>query len=48
MRHTFCTRLAESGVTPYLLQRYARHSTIELTMKYYVHLNIGLADRKVG
>lgn len=40
LRHTFGTRLAEKGVPPATLQRLMRHSTVELTMRYYVHLGV--------
>lgn len=41
-RHTFCTRLALSGVQPKQMQTLARHSTIDLTMGYYTH--VGTSD----
>ncbi len=40
LRHTFGTRLARAGVTPQKLQNLMRHSDINLTMKYYVHLTV--------
>ncbi|HYT92984.1 MAG TPA: hypothetical protein VEL76_29975 [Gemmataceae bacterium] len=39
-RHTFISRLAESGVHPKMAQILARHSTITLTMDFYTHLNV--------
>jgi integrase len=42
-RHTFISRLAESGVHPKMAQILARHSTITLTMDYYTQL--GLHDQ---
>jgi len=32
--------LAEAGVPPAKLQRLMRHATVELTMRYYVHLDV--------
>lgn len=37
LRHTFITRLAESGVHPSTAQKLARHSTIALTLDRYTH-----------
>ena len=37
LRHTFITRLAESGVHPKTAQALARHSTITLTLDHYTH-----------
>jgi integrase len=38
LRHTFGTRLARAGVHPRTAQRLMRHSTIELTLRHYTHL----------
>ena len=38
LRHTFCTLLARENVHPALLQKLARHSDLNTTLKYYVHL----------
>lgn len=38
LRHTFITNLALAGVHPAVAQKLARHSKIELTMKYYTHV----------
>jgi len=38
LRHTFITNLAAAGVHPAVAQKLARHSSIELTMKYYTHI----------
>jgi len=37
LRHTFITRLTQSGVHPKTAQALARHSTIKLTMVRYSH-----------
>lgn len=44
LRHTFGTRLAEKGVPPAKLQRLMRHATYEMTMRYYVHLDVQSLD----
>lgn len=38
LRHSFITNLALAGVHPAVAQKLARHSSIELTMKYYTHV----------
>lgn len=38
LRHTFITNLSLAGVHPTVAQMLARHSNIELTMKYYTHV----------
>jgi integrase len=38
LRHTFITNLALAGTHPAVAQKLARHSSIELTMKYYTHV----------
>ncbi len=40
LRHAFCTNLAKSGVLPQMAQRLMRHSTVEMTMKFYTHIGI--------
>lgn len=47
LRHTYGTRLAEAGVPPHVLQALMRHSTIQQTMGYYVHLSLGDDSRAV-
>ncbi|MDO5114215.1 MAG: site-specific integrase, partial [Planctomycetia bacterium] len=39
LRHTFITNLSLNGVDPKTAQTLARHSTMELTMNVYTHLN---------
>lgn len=38
MRHSFCTRLAEKGVSPFLIQKLAGHKSITTTQRY-MHVN---------
>ena len=40
LRHTFITGLAKSGVHPRIAQALARHSSIDLTMNVYTHVEI--------
>ena len=40
LRHTCGSRLARAGVSPQLCQRIMRHSTMELTLKFYTHLTL--------
>jgi integrase len=40
LRVTYGTRLALAGVAPAILQKLMRHSTIELTMRYYTKLSL--------
>lgn len=39
MRHTFATRCAEAGVPPKIVQKWLGHSTINMTMDIYTHVN---------
>lgn len=38
LRHTYVTSLSDAGVHPKTAQELARHSTIDLTMNFYTHL----------
>lgn len=40
LRHTFATRMALGGVQPRVLQSMMRHSTYDLTAKFYAHVGI--------
>lgn len=37
-RRSFCTRLAQAGTKPAVLQKLSRHSSINVTLRYYVDL----------
>ncbi|MGL4594608.1 MAG: tyrosine-type recombinase/integrase [Thermoguttaceae bacterium] len=39
LRHTFISNLGKAGVSPKTAQILARHSTIELTMQVYMHID---------
>ena len=41
LRATFATRHARAGTPPQVLQRLMRHSNPALTMRHYVHLDLG-------
>ncbi len=41
LRHTFISNLARAGVHPRNAQALARHSTIDLTMNVYTHIDMG-------
>lgn len=43
-RHTYCTNMAKSGMSPKTLQYLMGHSDIGITMNVYTHL--GLNDAK--
>ena len=38
LRHTYITRLCRAGIHPKIAQRLARHSTIQLTLDHYSHV----------
>jgi integrase len=46
-RHTFCTRLGESGVGAFEIQRLAGHSSIVISQKY-VHPTPALLENAIG
>lgn len=43
LRHTFCTKMAHSGMNPKALQYTMGHSSIALTMNYYTHTDANKA-----
>ena len=40
LRHTYLSRLGRSGASPKVMQRLARHSTVELTLGRYTHAGL--------
>lgn len=40
LRHIFATELAKAGMPSYHLQKLMRHSEIETTLRYYVHMEL--------
>ncbi|MCD7717468.1 MAG: site-specific integrase [Lachnospiraceae bacterium] len=47
LRHTACTRFAESGLEPKVLQIIMGHSSISITMDVYTHLDFEQIQEKV-
>lgn len=39
LRHTFATRCAEAGIPPKVVQQWLGHSTLEMTLNVYTHVN---------
>ncbi|MCY0992249.1 tyrosine-type recombinase/integrase [Nannocystis sp. ILAH1] len=49
IRHSVLTHLAEAGESPYALQALARHSDLQTTLLYYVHVNkLALAKQAIA
>ena len=40
LRHTYLSRLGRSGASPKVMQKLARHSTVELTLGRYTHAGL--------
>ena len=40
LRHTYLSRLGRSGASPKVMQKLARHSTVELTLGRYTHASV--------
>lgn len=39
LRHTFITRCAEKGVHQKIVQKWAGHATLQMTLKFYTHIS---------
>ena len=39
LRHTFATRCAEAGITAKMVQHWLGHSTLDMTLNIYTHVN---------
>lgn len=39
LRHTFATRCSEKGIAPKTVQKWLGHSTIDMTLNIYTHIN---------
>lgn len=46
-RHTFCSRMANSGINPKTLQYIMGHSTIGITLNTYSHINSQEAKKEI-
>ena len=40
LRHTYLSRLGRSGASPKVMQKLARHATVELTLGRYTHASV--------
>lgn len=47
LRHTACTRLAETGLEPKVLQYIMGHTNISITLDVYTHLDFSKIQEKV-
>ncbi len=47
LRHTACTRLAESGLEPKVLQYIMGHANITVTLDVYTHLDFSQIQKKM-
>lgn len=48
LRHTFCTRCMESGVPAEQTMRWAGHSDISITQRYYIHINKDFENKNIA
>ncbi len=48
MRHTFCTNMANSGMTPKNLQYIMGHKNIQMTLDYYAHASCESAEAEMS
>ena len=48
LRHTFCTNMANAGLSPRTLQYLMGHSRIEITLGVYAHSDAMTADEQMG
>ena len=48
LRHTFCTRCMESGVPAEQTMRWAGHSDISITQRYYIHINKDFESKNIA
>ena len=47
LRHTACTRLAETGLEPKVLQYIMGHTNVAMTLDIYTHLNFSQIQTKM-
>lgn len=47
LRHTACTRLAESGLEPKVLQYIVGHANVSVTLDVYTHLDFTQIQEKI-
>ena len=46
-RHTFCSKMARSGMNPKMLQYIMGHSDISVTLNTYTHVDFDDAEREI-
>lgn len=47
LRHTFATRCAEAGIAAKTVQRWLGHSTVDMTLNIYTHINAEFEQKEV-
>ena len=47
LRHTFATRCSEAGIAPKVVQKWLGHSTLDMTMNIYTHVNRDFEQKEV-
>lgn len=48
LRHTFATRCAELGITAKMVQQWLGHSTLDMTLNIYTHINADFEQKEVA
>ena len=48
LRHTFATRCAEAGIAPNTTKKWLGHSTIDLTLNVYTHINSDFEQKETN
>ena len=48
LRHTFATRGQELGITPKQMQQWLGHSTVEITLNIYTHINKDFEQKQIA
>lgn len=46
LRHTFATRCAERGITAKMVQQWLGHSTLDMTLNVYTHINADFEQKE--
>ena len=46
LRHTFATRCAEAGIAPSVTQKWMGHSTVDMTLNVYTHVNADFEQKE--
>ncbi|MCM1533205.1 MAG: site-specific integrase [Corallococcus sp.] len=48
LRHTFATRCSEQGIAVKVVQKWLGHSTLEMTLNVYTHVNADFEAKEVA